>query len=354
VANKIQITGDFDGGNPKNPESIIQTAPNSFTIIPYSEDGDPNYKFRLDLKVLNNSSDTLKLDLTIDWQEPRFNHLRTYVYLKHSDDTNWSYHPMQVNRTQAQGIIECRAGETYVCLHPKYNYGDYLRFVAGIRENEFIKKQKIGLSPEGREVWLIKIGAEMERARKRIMLVSRIHSYETSGSFCIEGIIDNFIEHVSHFTFDIPPIFLLPMANPDGVYNGLCKRTETNGVDLSKELDLNDQTCSVLLQLIDSIQPEIYCEIHNWMLPDIDGIYFLNRFKAFRFIRHFRKEARWRKSWRVHFKKKLFATDSVGFKRYCRQKFGSTAFVLEFPWIGRSTRDMQAIGVATLKALAHL
>ena len=74
-------------------------------------------------------------------------------------------------------------------------------------------------------------------------------------------------------------IHLVPMANPDGVYNGLCKRTGTNGVDLSRELDSNEQTCSVLLQLMDSIRPDIYCEIHNWMLPDVDGIYFLNRFK---------------------------------------------------------------------------
>jgi hypothetical protein len=90
------------------------------------------------------------------------------------------------------------------------------------------------------------------------------------------------------------------------------------------------------------------------MLPDIDGIYFLNRFKAFRFIRHFPTRAPWSKQWRVQLKKKLFAATGEGFKRYCRQKFGSTAFVLEFPWFGRSTRDMQAIGAATLKALAHL
>ena len=58
MANKIQITGDFDGGNPKDPNSIIQTDSNSFTITPYSEDDDPNYKFRLDIKVFNHSSDT--------------------------------------------------------------------------------------------------------------------------------------------------------------------------------------------------------------------------------------------------------------------------------------------------------
>ena len=80
---KIEISGDFDGGNPKDPESIIQNDERDFTIIPYSEDNDPNYKFRLDVQVKNNPEETRKLYLSIDWVEPQFNHLRNYIYAKH-------------------------------------------------------------------------------------------------------------------------------------------------------------------------------------------------------------------------------------------------------------------------------
>ena len=69
MANAIQIFGNFDGGNPQDPKSIIQTSPNAFTIIPYSEDNDPSYKFRLDVNVENNTKETMKLHLSIDWQE---------------------------------------------------------------------------------------------------------------------------------------------------------------------------------------------------------------------------------------------------------------------------------------------
>lgn len=64
------------------------------------------------------------------------------------------------------------------------------------------------------------------------------------------------------------------MANPDGVYEELCKRTIHTGIDLCKQVDTKDSTCSVLVKLLDEIKPMIYCEIHNWMLPDSDGIYF--------------------------------------------------------------------------------
>ena len=211
----IQITGNFDGGNPKDPDSIIQTGPNSFTVIPFSEDNDPNYKFRLDIKVFNHTADIIKSDLSIDWQEPKFNPLRDYVYLKHVSDPDWTYVPMRVNGSKTEGQINFRPGETYVCLHPKYSYGDYLRFVSAIEESELIKKEKIGLSAEGREIWMVKIGGEIEHARKKIMLVSRIHPYETAGSYCIEGIVNHFSKNlftfsISHFTnLQEPFTFLL-------------------------------------------------------------------------------------------------------------------------------------------------
>ena len=368
MADSIEIYGNFDGGNPQDPNAIIQTGPNAFTIIPFSEDNDPNYKFRLDLKIFNNSSDTIILDLTIDWQEPRFNHLRNYIYLKHSDDADWFYHPMQVNRTQAMGTIEFQEGETYVCLHPKYNYLDYLHFVAGIPENDIIKKEKIGLSPEGRELWLIRIGAETERTRKRIMLVSRIHPYETSGSYCIEGIVNHFIENLSHFSnppapssnlpfpFNASPftVFLIPMANPDGVYNGLCKKTALHGIDLSKEKDGRNGVWRIIAELVDSIRPAVYCEIHNWMYPDLDGLFFLNRYEAWRFTRNFPSQASFKKRWKVFLKKGFLRQHPGGFKKYCRDNYNAVTMAVEYPWFLRTTDNMKNLGVMTLKGLINL
>ena len=210
--NNIQILGNFDGGNPKDPASIIQTGSHSFTVIPFSEDNDPNYKFRLDIKVLNHSVDTIKLDLTIDWQETKFNPLRDYVYLKHVSDQDWMYVPMRVNGSKTEGQIDLRPGETYVGLHPKYSYGDYLRFVSAIEESELIKKEKIGLSAEGREIWMIKINSDgaIRQREKPIMIVARIHPYETVRLLLHRGHRQSFLKKpftFYHFTFHQPTTF---------------------------------------------------------------------------------------------------------------------------------------------------
>ena len=346
----LDITGNFDGGNPQDPDAIIQTGTNAFTIIPFSEDHDPNYKFRLDLKVFNHSSKGIKLHLNIDWQEPRFNHLRNYVYLKHSDDADWSYHPMQVSRTRAMGDIECRAGETYVCLHPKYNYSDYMRFVVGIPESDFTQKEKIGLSPEGRELWMVKINSD-GCGKKPIMIVARVHPYETSGSYCVEGIVNHFREHLSACTFHLSPIYLIPMANPDGVHNGYCKLTAADGIDISKKNDPADSLWCLLKKAVDSVRPTIYAEFHNWMFPQWDGIYFLNWYQARKFIRKMPPQRRFHKKWKPMLRRKFLSTPRQGFKEYTKDKYGSLTLCTEYPWHHRTTADMKQLGVDTLNAL---
>ena len=76
------------------------------------------------------------------------------------------------------------------------------------------------------------------------------------------------------------------MANPDGVFNGFCKRTGRNGLDVSKVLDFNDPTTAAIKKGVDAVRPNIYCEFHNWMFKNSDGIYYLNRLQTWRFKRN--------------------------------------------------------------------
>ncbi len=357
MSNTLSITGNFDGGNPKDPGSIVETGPNAFTIIPFSEDNDPNYKFRLDVKVINRSSETQRLDLTIDWQEPKFNYLRNYVYTRNAQDIEWTLHPMAVSSEITYSQIDLQPGENYLCLNPKYNYEDYVNFIHDIPETKILNKEKLGISPENRELWMVKINGNKSKPQKRIMIVSRIHPYETAGSYCMEGIVDYFTktdpDALSASLRNIT-IYLMPMANLDGVYNGLCKLTRQEGVDLSKQVDNADPISYMIAKCINKVQPDIYCELHNWMFPDIDGIYFLNWVQARQFKKKISSQKPYKKRWKIFLRKKMFAISPIGFKKYCREKFNSTSFVLEFPWHYRRSSDMKKLGIDALKALVEI
>ena len=354
--NYIHIIGDFDGGNPKDSESIIQNDERDFTIIPYSEDNDPNYKFRLDVQVKNNSEEIRKLHLSIDWMEPQFNHLRNYIYAKHKEEVDWTLYPMSAEDTGTRGDINVKPGVTHLCMHPKYNYKDYLDFIHCIPDDGGIQKIKIGETSEHREIYMIKISACNNKPQKKILIVSRIHPYETAGSYCIEGIINHFLNNFLRFTFHNSPfkIYLIPMANPDGVYKGLCKLSAPDGIDLSREISDSDSTSRLIRKAIDEIKPDIYCEFHNWMLHEYDGIYFLNWLMAKRFIRNLHSKKLFNKNWKIHLRRKVTSVKPHGFKKYCREKFGSICLCLEFPWRDRKIEDIKRIGVDSLMALTKV
>ena len=354
---KIKISGNFDGGNPKDPNSIIQGDSDTFTIYPYSEDNDPNYKFRLDVQANNDVRETKRLHLFIEWKEPQFNHLRNYIYAKHEEEVDWTLYPMSVENTGTWRDIDVEPGITHLCMHPKYNYQDYINFINKIPSNGIIKKELIGKTPEGRDLWLLKISNENPVPKKKILFVSRIHPYETSGSFCAEGIVDYFLSKGSELLCDVfrdVAIHLLPMANPDGVYHGLCKLTAPDGIDLSKQIDTSDSNSALLLKCIDEVRPDVYCEFHNWMFQEFDGIYFLNWIKAKRFIRNMPSQEHFKKTWKPFFRKKIFSIIHHGFKKYCKEKFGSICVSLEYPWHYRKVADMKRLGVDTLKVLTKI
>ena len=353
----IHVIGDFDGGNPKDPNSIIQGDSDTFTIYPYSEDNDPNYKFRLDVQANNDVRETKRLHLFIEWKEPQFNHLRNYIYAKHEEEVDWTLYPMSVEDTGTWGDIDVEPGITHLCMHPKYNYQDYINFINKIPSNGIIKKELIGKTPEGRDLWLLKISNENPVPKKKILFVSRIHPYETSGSYCAEGITDYFLNEYQESSSDMlsnAAIYLLPMANPDGVYNGLCKLTAPDGIDLSKQVDTRDSNSALLLKCIDEVRPDVYCEFHNWMFQELDGIYFFNMYQTRRFIRNMPSQKHFKKTWKPFFRKKIFSIIHHGFKKHCREKFGSVCVCLEYPWRYRKIDDMKRLGVDSLKALARI
>lgn len=352
----IEITGDFDSGNPKDPRSIIRTGDNSFTIVPFSEDGDPNYKFKLDIKALNGTPRNQKVLLKIEWQDGEYKSLRDYLFARNEEENDWRYLPATVNGTGAMCKIDLAPGETYLCMHPKYSYQDYIGSLNNLDESEEIQKELIGCTTGARELWMIRITPKNLMPKKKMLLVARIHPYETAGSFCMEGIISHLQHNLSSFSADNLPIevFLIPMANPDGVFYGFCKKTADHGIDLSKEVNPADSTSALLKTAIDFVQPHIYCEFHNWMFKNADGLYFLNWLQAHRFTGNMPSQSYCRKTWRLALRKKIFSIRHLGFKKYCKEKFGSTCLSVEYPWFGRTVADMKKLGIDTLNALTKI
>jgi hypothetical protein len=352
----IIISGDFDGGNPQQKDRIVRHGEKEFIVYPFSEDDDPNYKFRMDLKVSNTAQSARNVSITVDWQVEKYMELRDFFFLRNPVEEYWHFHPAEVSGTESFMIFQLMPGESYLCLHPKYNFYDYHRFIGSVEETEWIRKRLLGKSREGREIWGFSISDPKKKAPGNLVVVSRVHPYETAGSYCVEGIVEACSQPSDHLKAVLEKynLHIIPMISPDGVYHGFGKLTSWNGVDLSKNIDMNDPSCGLLKNLIDEVKPDKYLEFHNWMFKDIDGIYFLGAFQSMKFVLGMPSQKKNGKIWKPMLKRKIFSLPSAGFKKYCKENYGSICACLEFPWFGRNIADMKMLGTQTIIALSRV
>ena len=116
-------------------------------------------------------------------------------------------------------------------LLPAYNVEKLTAFLAEVRKKGF-KVETLGKSAQGRDISLISVLSKNKNALN-FFIQARDHAYETSGSYCVEGIID-FLYGKSSMAKELRSKFnffiILPMTNPDGVYNGLSRLTHENGI----------------------------------------------------------------------------------------------------------------------------
>jgi len=345
----IRIETGYDGANPPDPAAVERLGEEHFRVRPFSEDGDANYKFALNVRAINDGAAPRDLRLDVDWDDLVYKEDRVFVYVGGGDD--WAYRPCQTAGPVT--LVRCTVppGATEIGQSPAYGLERARRFEDGLAAAGYAASL-VGRSEAGREIRAYAIGD----GPTPLLVYGRVHPYESAASFCLEGLM-SWLAAAGEAQRDLRRRYrftVVPLPNPDGVFLGTCKRTaRANGVDLSHDgAHGRDATARALLAVMDAVRPRALLDLHGWMWLNQDGLHYTHDGFAERYLAAANRQPPLAgDEWRTH-----RVDDRPGSGSpllHCWRSYDTVGASTSFRWPVRSVPQMRAIGQAALAALCE-
>jgi len=153
------------------------------------------------------------------------------------DGRQWRVLPMEFlegNRLRLR--VKLENGALYLARLEPYRISDLEKFLQEIRSHKLVEITEIGRTVEGRPLEMIRVGNP--DSPYRVLLRARAHAWEPGGNWVVEGLIRALLEddEVSRRCLKRYCLYVMPMANKDGVARGLT-RFNMQGRDLNRNWD---------------------------------------------------------------------------------------------------------------------
>jgi len=355
----IELLTGFDGANPPHQKDIVMESPQRFRIKTFNEpNSNDHYWFWFNTLVLNHGTETVDVELIVEWPAlERFpNH--PYDYCFYGDYGNW--HPIRATIVgiEARLIVPVKPGKTFVCFYPRYSYGRYERFVASLPTNTpILEKNTEGQSTAGRDIWSFRFTDPhtSETEKPTVLITARGHPYETSGSYIVEAMMQYLLsDHPeTKAILNRNIIHFLPITNPDGVVLGLNQQTGLDGINISYGADANVPEANALLGLVERCQPTLWIDIHSWPHQGDDGMWCTHQWIADGLLKEI-PDGTWQSYvWNVSFLRDRNTPENHLWQWLVRT-LNSGGVSLSFSWYQRTEHNMREIGEGLIQALDRL
>jgi hypothetical protein len=372
----VRLTGHVDGGNPRHASRIHREGADAFRVLPTWE-GDPTTVYGLAFAVaVENVAATAKpISVRVDWGTSAHIKYKSTYYLNREGEEDWTELEASVDGQVASVAFNAQPGVSYLGLAPMYDYSTYLAFVDVLGQRREAEVRLAGKSREGREIWHVQAPPRGAVDAEPMFFACRNNACESGGNFMIEGMLrfllsgePDAVDLRRRFTFHF-----LPMTNPDGVVNGLERVTALeNGADLGRMNTAADPAHDAIRACLEAVRPTVFVNLHNWMIPDVDGLLCNDELYARRLAELLvplgASPKRYHREW---YSDEIAEVEERGddtlypagglaelhkqsggtWKDFCRERFGARGMEVEFPWHGRTVDDMRQLGTALLKAV---
>ena len=187
------------------------------------------------------------------------------------DGKNWSIIPTDfISGNRLRIKVRMKSNHLYLASVEPYRISDLEKLILEIKNNPLVEVTNVGKTVEGRPLEIIRVGNP--NAPHSVVLRGRAHSWEPGGNWVIQGMIRTLLEKESANFLKRYCVYIMPMANKDGVARGRT-RFNTNGEDLNRKWDLPaDQILSPEKYALESWlkmmikkgkKPDLVIDLHN-------------------------------------------------------------------------------------------
>ncbi|MBI3948142.1 MAG: hypothetical protein HY321_19650 [Armatimonadetes bacterium] len=371
----LEIEVGFDGSCPQSPDGVRREGDTTFRILP-SWRPEPGVSeeclgrtTRLGFRVRNSGALPVAATLHVDWQydeappdAPRsfqsrehYMSLRDFCVAQDPGIPEWRYLMADVAGSVATLRLGIEPGVTEIHWHPPYNYARGEAFVADVRGQPYTSVEHLGQSQGERNLWLIRIRGGSGGGAP-FFVRARTHAYESAGSYMMEGMVRFLLGSdpwaaVARRDYEF---FFLPMANPDGVHDGMGRLTAPRGSDLVLATPaIEDPAYIAMMSAVERIRPAHFIDIHNWQGKFSDGLLGMDPARREPFFHYMPPAGREAKRWYIRDPENVAgpvpSRETLG--RYCRRVYGARAASFEVSWFGRSPADVRRFGADALRAI---
>lgn len=241
VAPKVFINTGFENASPMNWE--IDSAGRVIGSLVYDHErfsrnrAVNHFHFRVEAAAGTEVTIILKNFDNIWNNTPASSISKRTPFVVSFDNKTWESRPAELlpgNFLQIR--LKMESASAYIASLEPYRISDLDRFLDKIKKNKLVSITTIGTTSEGRSLEIIRIGNE--NAPKRLFLRARAHAFESGGNWTVQGLVQKLISNDEDSKRYLKRycVYILPMANKDGVARGKT-RFNANGYDLNRKWD---------------------------------------------------------------------------------------------------------------------
>ena len=152
------------------------------------------------------------------------------------DREHWTTVPAEIFEKGHKITVHLDSAVLYIAGVEPYCISDLNKLLDEIRDHPSVEIEQIGKTVGGLPLEIIRIGNPA--APFRVFIRARVHPWEAGGNWVVHGMIKTLLDKNNRTKYlDRYCVYILPMANKDGVARGLT-RFNGAGVDLNRGMNL--------------------------------------------------------------------------------------------------------------------